>query len=116
MQIVIEIDDDDYQFIKDTEFENYVVTQHLYEAVYEGKSLPNKEELINALNYDRNQYSKGYKDGVNDVLDKIKAEFISLYPKNYAGEPELGGLSCVFSLNKVFEILDKYKEESEVEK
>ena len=40
MQIVIEISDDDYQFIKDTEFENYVVTKHLYEAVYKGTPLP----------------------------------------------------------------------------
>lgn len=40
MKIVIEIDDDDYQFIKDTEFENYAVTKHLYEAVYEGTPLP----------------------------------------------------------------------------
>jgi hypothetical protein len=47
------------------------------------------------------------------VLDKIKAEFISRYPKNYMGEPELGGRSCVFSLNKVLEIIDKYKSESE---
>lgn len=31
-----------------------------------------KEELIKALNYDRNQYTKGYEDGKNDVLDKIK--------------------------------------------
>ena len=29
-----------------------------------------KEELIKALNYDRNQYEKGY----NDALDKIRAE------------------------------------------
>ncbi len=48
---------------------------------------------------------------VNDVLDKIRAEFISLYPKNYAGEPELGGLSCAFSLNKVLHVIDKYKAE-----
>ena len=47
------------------------------------------------------------------VLDKIKAEFISLYPKNYAGEPELGGSSCEFSLNKVLKIIDKYMAESE---
>lgn len=31
-----------------------------------------KDELIKALNYDRNQYAKGYEDGKNDVLDKIK--------------------------------------------
>jgi len=50
----------------------------------------------------------------NHILDKIRAEFINRYPKNYAGEPELGGASCVFSLNKVLEIIDKYKAESEV--
>ena len=48
-----------------------------------------------------------------DVLDKIRAEFISLYPRNYAGELELGGVSCVFSLNKVLNVIDKYKAESE---
>lgn len=48
-----------------------------------------------------------------DVLDEMRDEFISLYPKNYAGEPELGGISCVFSLNKVLKIIDKYKAESE---
>ena len=56
---------------------------------------------------------KAYSDGASDILEKIRAEFVSLYPKNYAGEPELGGLSCVFSLNKVLEIIDKYKTESE---
>lgn len=42
------------------------------------------------------------------TLEKIKAEFISRYPKNYANEPELGGKSCVFSLNDVLHIIDKY--------
>ena len=41
-------------------------------------------------------------------LDDIRAEFTSLYPKNVYGGLELGGRSCVFSLNKVFEILDKH--------
>ena len=47
------------------------------------------------------------------VLDKIRAEFISLYPENYAGELELDGKSCVFSLNTVLAVIDKYKRESE---
>ena len=51
-------------------------------------------------------------DGL-EVLDKIREEFISLYPKNYAGMPELGGASCVFSLYKVLSIIDKYKSESD---
>lgn len=47
------------------------------------------------------------------VLDKIRDEFISLYPKNYAGEPEFGGMFCEFSLNKVLNVIDKYRIESE---
>lgn len=48
---------------------------------------------------------------VGDVLDKIKAEFINRYPKNYAGELDLGGSACHFSLNEILEIIDKYKAE-----
>lgn len=33
-----------------------------------------KEELIKALQYDREQYKTGYADGKNDVLVKIRAE------------------------------------------
>ena len=69
----------------------------------------------------KSAYQQGYSDAMRDfrkkskldVFDKIRAEFISLYPKNYAGEPELGGSSCEFSLNKVLHIIDKYKKESE---
>lgn len=46
-------------------------------------------------------------------LDDLRAEFIDRYPKNYAGGLELGGASCVFSLNKVLEIIDKYAAEIE---
>ena len=49
----------------------------------------------------------------DEVLDKIKNEFIERYPRNYANELELGGRSCVFSLNTVLQIIDKYKTESE---
>ena len=34
----------------------------------------NKEELIKALQYDRNQYEKGYKDGYEKAID----EFVNL--------------------------------------
>lgn len=50
--------------------------------------------------------SKAVMNGI--PLDDIKAEFISLYPKNVYGGLELGGRSCVFSLNKVFEVIDKH--------
>ncbi len=60
----------------------------------------NKEELIKAINYDRNQYSKGYKDGVNDVLDKIRTEIIELRSRQ-----NVGVLECL-------DIIEKYKAES----
>lgn len=47
------------------------------------------------------------------ILDKIRAEFIARYPKNYMGELELGGRSCEFSLNQILQIIDKYRAESE---
>lgn len=48
-----------------------------------------------------------------DVLDKIRNELINRYPKNYAGELELGGNACHFSLNEILEIINKYTAESE---
>lgn len=32
----------------------------------------NKEELLKALAYDREQYVKGYKDGVKEFADRLK--------------------------------------------
>ena len=49
------------------------------------------------------------------ILDKIRADVIARYPKNYAGDPELGGSACEFSLNEILKILDKYKAERERE-
>lgn len=49
------------------------------------------------------------------TLEKIRAEFIARYPKNYANEPELGGRSCVFSLNEVLQIVDKYANQESCE-
>ena len=40
MQIVIDIDEDDYNFIKEADESNYLVTTNLYKAVYEGTVLP----------------------------------------------------------------------------
>ena len=42
------------------------------------------------------------------IFDNIRADVIARYPKNYAGEPELGGNACEFSLNEILKILDKY--------
>lgn len=49
-----------------------------------------KGEIIKALRYDRNQYSKGYKDGVNDTLDKLREEIIDTgaYEQEVNGKTE----------------------------
>ena len=52
-------------------------------------------------------------DKQEDVLDKIRNELINRYPKNYAGELELGGNACHFSLNEILKIINKYTAESE---
>lgn len=31
-----------------------------------------KDELVRALQYDRNQYDKGYKDGARELADQLK--------------------------------------------
>ena len=59
-----------------------------------------KEELIKALQYDRNQYAKGYDDGKNDVLDKIITEIKQLPITDTA-------------IKLVEAVIDKYKVEGE---
>ena len=49
------------------------------------------------------------------ILDKIRADIIARYPKNYAREAELGGCACEFSLNQILQIIDKYKADMESE-
>lgn len=47
-----------------------------------------KEELIRALQYDRNQYAKGYEDGKNDVLEKLKADIEVAYDELDGYDPD----------------------------
>lgn len=42
------------------------------QAIYQQGITVNKEELIKALAYDRNQYEKGYEDGKNDCRKALK--------------------------------------------
>ena len=71
----------------------------------------NREELIKALNYDRNQYKKGYanaKGKYESMLDKIRAEI-----ERMPSELTTDGKRMIRQVN-VFRIIDKYKAESEV--
>ena len=70
-----------------------------------------KNELIKALQYDRNQYQKGFEDCARsmrlDVLDKIRAE-IEQMPSELTDDGRR-----MIRRGKVFRIIDKYKAESE---
>ena len=89
MKLIVDINDNEYMRIKEypNNITSYPVTIHIYDAVRNG--IP---------------------------LNDIRAEFINSYPTNYMGEPELNGMTCHFSLNKVLEIIDRIcKAESEDE-
>lgn len=75
--------------------------QMILNAIRKCDVVVDKNELIKAIEYDRNQYSKGYKDGVKDALDKIKAKIVELRSRQ-----NVGVLECL-------DIIDKYMVESE---
>lgn len=68
-----------------------------------------KGELIKALQYDRDQYAKGYEDGKNEVIDKIRAEIADLDDADYDYE------GYYKAVTDALQIIDKYKAESEEE-
>lgn len=58
-----------------------------------------KTELLKALQYDREQYTKGYKDGRKDMLNEIKEEIQKTY--------ENTGFSCLLvALEKIDNLID----------
>ena len=69
-------------------------------------------EIIKTLRYDRNQYNKGYKDGINDTLNKLREEIkiIAFDWQEIDGEHES---FMIVDLNDILKILDKQNAESE---
>lgn len=65
-----------------------------------------KEELIKALQYDRNQYDKGYNDGVRETfveeLENIKAEIKEIE------EPDHNFEGFYYCNNEVLKIIDNH--------
>ena len=65
-----------------------------------------KKELIKALNYDREQYNKGYRDGVKETfkaeLEKIRENFRELLKESIKDS-----LDYTEGIAKGIEILDK---------
>lgn len=73
-----------------TDIQHQIVKQRddeIYQAVASVGINVDKEELLRALQYDRNQYEKGYWDGVADA----KAELVRCKDCKHLGRP-----SCAF--------------------
>lgn len=66
-----------------------------------------KEELIKALQYDRNQYTKGYDDGKNDVLEKLRADIEEHAKINQNLNTDRARALCW-----CLDVIDKHKTES----
>ena len=88
--------DVEYKFKEDME-------NKIMEAVHHFGISVDKEELIKALQYDRNQYDKGYSDGrasIAEEHEKIKAEaeeLIELCDSDYEFE-EIYGIKSVIDI------------------
>lgn len=90
--------------------------QTVWEAVNALGVVVDEEELSKALKYDRDQYSKGYKDGVNEVLNKITAEIEKLNSVDYGS---ICSYEChtgaKYMQTDILNIIDKYKAEYKTE-
>jgi hypothetical protein len=65
-----------------TEMQMQIINQHenaIYQAVQKYDITVDKKELMRALQYDRQQYEKGYKDAVNDIVNMLE-ELSKEYP------------------------------------
>ena len=55
---------------------NKQTEETVFKAIHRVGVDVNKEELLKALQYDRNQYEKGYKDGYDEAIDEFAEKFI----------------------------------------
>lgn len=53
------------------DFHNNIEEQVYKEVINVGISV-DKKELLKALEYDRNQYDKGFKDGVESIIGELR--------------------------------------------
>lgn len=61
---------------------NKQTEETVFKAIHRVGVDVNKEELIKALQYDRNQYEKGYKDGYNKAIEEFKRKLLSCEVKD----------------------------------
>ena len=89
--------------------------EYFMECVHKVGVDVNKEELIRALQYDRQQYEKGYKDGFDKALKMLDTE-INQLTSRYSISKERGGMGQVEWSDKlikesdILQIIDRLKE------
>lgn len=78
----------------------------IMQAVREVGITVDKDELVKALQYDRNQYSKGYIDSKAETQEKIKNMLYDIYMAgvNMSGEYQ----GCWVRFKDIEEIVNKY--------
>jgi hypothetical protein len=93
------------QIVKQQENEAYMAVQKCGVDV-------DKEELMRALQYDREQYEQGYEDAVNDITSSIIKKFrekqrwyLDLYDEYLDGEDYRSSLL----LEEMIDIVKEYK-------
>lgn len=111
IKLIIEIPTDLYEITK-AKVDKNMTDAPLSVSIANGIPLDNDSERAETQAYFAGE-AYGWEQGRKALIDDVKAEFINRYPKNFAGELELGGYACAFSLNKVLKILDNIGKESE---
>lgn len=93
---------------KDEEHLMTVVTQNVGYQV-------DKDELIKALRYDREQYTKGYSDCKIEMINKVKKarEEIDDLDRYFDNDLYSNNTDSMFKCSEVLEILDKLIESEE---
>lgn len=82
---------------------------HVAQAVQDVGIDIDKDELIRALKYDRNQYDKGYIAGYNRKASEVANEFIKAVDDMINLISEMTGLDITY-YGKYAELKNKYKE------
>lgn len=60
-----------------SQVQNEIIKSHdnqVYQAIVKTGVNVDKDELVKALAYDRDQYVKGYEDGMKDFAEELKAK------------------------------------------
>lgn len=103
------------------EIQNEIIKQdeeHLMYSVNQSVGYQvDKDELIKALRYDRDQYRKGYSDCKIDMVDKIKQarEEIDDLDRYFDNDLWTDNTDSMFKCSEVLEILDKLIESEDKE-